>query len=88
MTTALDGSALAGAMSELFAVDITAAVGRCVGCGSSNPVGRIDVYLDAPGSVARCPNCQHVLIRLVRAADRIWLDMQGLQSREIRLEEA
>jgi hypothetical protein len=85
MTTALDGSALAGAMSELFAVDITQAVGRCVGCGTSNPVGRVDVYLDAPGSVARCPSCQHVLIRLVRGPDRIWLDMQGVQSLEIRL---
>jgi Family of unknown function (DUF6510) len=85
MTTPLDGSALAGAMAELFAVDLTSAIGRCVGCGISNPLGRVEVYMDAPGAVARCPNCQHVLMRLVRSPDRVWLDMQGIRSLELQL---
>lgn len=83
MTTPLDGSALAGAMSELFAVDLTTAMGRCAGCGTSHPIGRVDVYLNAPGAVARCPSCQHIMLRLVRSPDRIWLDMQGLRSLEL-----
>jgi hypothetical protein len=83
MTTSLDGSALAGPLSEVFAVDITRGVGQCASCGDSNPMGRVDVYLDAPGSVARCPSCEHVMIRLTRSPDRLWLDMRGLVSLEL-----
>ena len=32
----------------------------------------------APGVVARCPNCDQVLLRLVRGPDRAWLDLRGL----------
>jgi len=32
--TFLDGNAMAGALGEVFAVDVTAAVGRCDGCGA------------------------------------------------------
>jgi hypothetical protein len=85
MSTPLDGSALAGPLSELFAVDITRGIGRCASCGDSNPIGRVDVYLDAPGSVARCPSCQGVLIRLTRSPDRLWIDLQGLVSLELRM---
>jgi hypothetical protein len=83
MTASLDGSALAGALSEVFAVDITRGIGRCASCGDSNPIGRVDVYLTAPGSVARCPSCENVLIRLTRSPDRLWIDMQGLVCLEL-----
>ena len=39
MTTEhLDGNALAGPLGEIFAVDVTAAVGRCASCGLTGPI--------------------------------------------------
>ena len=34
--THLDGNALAGQLSDLFAFDITEAVGRCTNCGRTD----------------------------------------------------
>lgn len=80
----LDGNAAAGELRELFAVDLTAAVGRCAGCGTSGPVGQAHLYSQAPGLVLRCPSCESVLLRLVVAEGRTWLDMRGLVSLQIR----
>jgi hypothetical protein len=73
----LDGNALAGPLSELFAVDVTAATGRCVDCGLAGPVAALRVYAVAPGLVARCPGCGHVVLRLVRTPGAVWLDLKG-----------
>jgi predicted RNA-binding Zn-ribbon protein involved in translation (DUF1610 family) len=62
----LDGNALAGPLSEIFAVDITAAAGRCANCGLTGPVAGLRLYVNAPGLVARCPGCGAVMLRLVR----------------------
>jgi len=72
-----DGNVLAGALSEIFAIDVTTASGRCTGCGSEWPVARLHVYSRAPGYVGRCPDCDHVILRLVRGPDRAWLDLRG-----------
>ncbi|MEN3361134.1 MAG: hypothetical protein V7637_5116 [Mycobacteriales bacterium] len=72
-----DGNALAGPLREVFALDLTAATGRCVGCGVENPVAALRVYGPAPGLVARCPNCADVVLRLVRGPDAAWLDLRG-----------
>jgi DNA-directed RNA polymerase subunit RPC12/RpoP len=90
MTTAdhgdhLDGNALAGPLSELFAVDVTAAVGRCVNCGRTGPIATLRVYGRAPGMVARCPDCDHIILRLVRTPDAAWLDLTGAASLRVRL---
>jgi uncharacterized protein DUF6510 len=79
MTTAefTDGNALAGPMGELFAVDITAAVGRCAGCGRVDAVAGLRVYTNAPGLVARCAGCDAVVLRLVRGPDFAFLDLRG-----------
>ena len=74
----LDGNAAAGALSEVFAVDVTAAIGQCAGCGSRGPLGGAASYLDAPGTVLRCQSCDHVLVRVVTSPDRYWLDLRGL----------
>jgi hypothetical protein len=79
----LDGNSLAGPLREVFAVDVTAAIGRCVGCGRVGPVAGMVVYTQAPGLVARCPGCDAVVLRLVRGHDRAWLDLHGLASLEI-----
>lgn len=76
--TYLDGSAAAGVLGEIFRVDVTAAVGRCAGCGRTAVMADTRVYVDAPGTVVRCPGCDAVLVRVVTAPDRTWLDLRGL----------
>jgi hypothetical protein len=81
----LDGNALAGPLREVFAVDVTVASGRCVGCGRVGPIASLVVYPSAPGMVARCPGCDGVVLRLVRGPDRAWLDLRGVTCLEIPL---
>lgn len=81
----VDGNALAGDLREIFAVDLTAATGQCSGCGYKGSVATLRVYRDAPGTVARCPHCEEVVLRLVRGRDRAWLDLRGTVSLEIPL---
>ncbi|GAA2717281.1 DUF6510 family protein [Micromonospora olivasterospora] len=73
----LDGNVLDGPLRELFAVDLSAATGRCESCGTTGPMAGMRVYPHAPGLVARCPACTNVMLRLVRAPDRAWLDLRG-----------
>jgi hypothetical protein len=81
----VDGNDFAGAMRELFATDMTMARGRCVNCGREAMLAEAHVYNRAPGLVARCSGCGSVLMRLVRAPDRAWLDMRGVSSVEFNL---
>jgi len=74
----VDGNELAGTLREIFAVDITVARGRCVGCGREATVAEAVVYDRAPGLVARCSGCEAVLLRVVRGPGRVWLDLRGL----------
>ncbi|MEV7226200.1 MULTISPECIES: DUF6510 family protein [Polymorphospora] len=74
----VDGNSLAGPMRELFAVDVTAADGRCASCGFDAPVATLLVFDHGPGLVARCPNCTEVVLRLVRSPDSAWLDLRGV----------
>jgi hypothetical protein len=76
--TFLDGNAAAGALREVFAVDLTTAIGRCGGCGHTGVFAEARVYLDAPGMVARCPGCEEVLLRLVTTPTDTFLDLRGL----------
>jgi predicted RNA-binding Zn-ribbon protein involved in translation (DUF1610 family) len=85
MNASLDGNVLAGALSELFTIDITSATGQCVSCGTSGAIGQARVYADAPGLVARCPACGQVILRLVRSPGRAWLDLRGVTCLEVPL---
>jgi Zn finger protein HypA/HybF involved in hydrogenase expression len=78
--TRLDGNAIGGVMLELFGVEMTAATGVCRSCGATEQVATLDVYVRAAGTVVRCPNCDSVLMRIVRGRDRTWLDLSGLGS--------
>jgi Family of unknown function (DUF6510) len=84
-TDFVDGNDLAGAVRELFAADVTVARGRCVACGEEGMVAEAHVYYRAPGLVARCSTCDAVLMRLVRAPGRAWLDMRGVTCLEFAL---
>jgi hypothetical protein len=65
--TVLDGNALAGALSEIFITDATTAIGQCANCLRTGPIAETRVYASAPGLVARCPSCEKVVVRVVRA---------------------
>ena len=78
----LDGNAAAGLLGELFGVDVTTARGTCANCGAVEPVGAVHVYR-AAGLVLRCPHCDAVLITVVEAGSRVWVDFRGVRSLEI-----
>src|SRR5258708_19725051 len=68
--TKLDGNAIGGLLREIFTVEMTAAETTCAECGALNAVGRVDVYMQAPGVVVRCPECKQLLILIVHARAR------------------
>ena len=74
----LDGNAAAGELSNIFAMDVTAAEGQCAHCGAIKRFAEAHVYMQGPGLVARCSVCQHVLLRLVNANERVFLDLRGM----------
>lgn len=80
----LDGNAVGGALSEVFALEVTSAVTTCAGCGSASPIGALPAYTDAPGVVLRCSSCDRVQLRLVAGRGRYWLDLSGVRSVELR----
>jgi hypothetical protein len=79
----LDGNALAGALAEIFAVEVTAATGQCDGCGRSGVLAEARLWTDAPGLVLRCVGCDGVLLRVVTGDGRTWLDLRGLRSMQL-----
>jgi hypothetical protein len=85
MTDMLDGNAAAGALADLFVLDMTVAVTTCAGCGDSRPLGELHAYLQAPGVVLRCASCGAVQVRVVRARDRAWVDLRGVRVFELAL---
>jgi ribosomal protein S27E len=84
----MDGNMLAGTLREIFTMDVTAAEGRCAGCGRVGMVAEARVYDHAAGLVARCPGCDAVLMRVVRAPDRTYLDMHGMSFLELHMPSA
>lgn len=75
--THLDGNVLAGPLSEVFAVDLTAAERHCARCGDRGALARLRVHTDGPGLVAYCPGCGVMVLRLVRTPRTLVLDLGG-----------
>ena len=73
----LDGNAAAGTLTDLFAVDVTAAWSRCASCGTTSMLGAHHLYADAPAVVLRCPTCTEVVLRFASRNDRMLLDLRG-----------
>ena len=78
----LDGNAAAGLLREVFSVEATTAIGTCAGCGAVDAVGAVRLYRSA-GVVLRCPHCDNVLITIVAAGSRTWVDLRGLRTLEL-----
>ena len=81
--TWVDGNVLAGALRTIFAVDVTGARGRCAACGHTGPLAEARVF-PAAGYVARCVSCDAVLMRLVEAPGRTFLDLHGIALLEVQ----
>ena len=79
----LDGNAVAGLLQEVFAAEVTTAIGTCAGCGAVEAVGAVHVY-NAAGTVLRCPHCEAVLMKLVTDGARIWIDVRGVRTLQLR----
>ena len=81
----LDGNAAAGDLSNLFAVDVTEAEGQCAHCGAIRRFAQAHLYIGGPGLVARCADCDNVLLRLVNAQQRVLLDLRGMAYLSVNL---
>ena len=77
----LDGNAIAGLLHEVFATEMTTAVGTCDGCGASEQLGAVHVYRGA-GVVLRCPHCDNVLAKIVVRRSQACVDLSGLRALE------
>ena len=77
-TNYLDGNAAAGELSRIFTMDITNAEGQCANCGARRRFAEAHVYMEGPGVVARCPVCEHVVLRCANTRERVFLDVRGM----------
>jgi uncharacterized protein DUF6510 len=84
VSEALDGNAAAGTLAAVFGIEMTVATGVCGSCGAAGEVGTLRAYVRGPGIVLRCRSCDGVLIRVVEAPGRTWLDLSGLRTLELR----
>jgi hypothetical protein len=73
----LDGNTLAGALGDVVRFDVTTARCRCTGCGTVAELATAVVYKSDAGSVARCRDCGTVLVTLVEAGDRTFVNFTG-----------
>jgi len=78
----LDGNAVAGVLQEVFAFEMTTAVGTCGNCGVAGPIGALHVYRGA-GIVLRCPHCNNVIGKIVRDDTRMWISLSGVRTVQI-----
>jgi Family of unknown function (DUF6510) len=78
----LDGNAIAGLLREVFAAEMTTAIGTCGACGAAGPVGAAHLYRGA-GLVLRCPHCGNTLAKIVRNESRAWIDLRGIRTLQV-----
>lgn len=83
MTDHLDGNALAGTMSGLFAADLTTARVTCAGCGGAGMLGAARVYGAPMGFVARCEGCGDVLLRCAETPEARTYDLRGIAAMRV-----
>jgi len=79
---ALDGNAIGGLLIDVFGEEMTSARGRCASCGAIGYVAEFEVYVEAPGTVARCRSCKSVLMVFVEVRGITCVDLGGLAELE------
>jgi predicted RNA-binding Zn-ribbon protein involved in translation (DUF1610 family) len=65
----LDGNGIAGALGEIFTMDITSAERICQSCGTRAAIGAHRAYQGA-GIALRCPHCGDVAALVGTMGDR------------------
>lgn len=76
---ALDGNALAGALHAHFGAEMTTVTGVCAACGTAAQIGELRVYSRAPGAVARCLNCDSVVMVITEIHGRTRVRLARLE---------
>lgn len=79
----VDGNALAGVMSDVFAFDVTTARARCLACGEVRALAQDLVYGGEQGYVVRCMVCEDVLMVVVPDPEGMRLQMRGMAWLEV-----
>jgi DNA-directed RNA polymerase subunit RPC12/RpoP len=79
---ALDGNSIGGLLLDVFGAEMTTATGVCAECGARGPVAQLVVYLEAPGTVARCRSCSSILMVVVDVRGIKCVDLSGLAELE------
>ena len=79
---ALDGNAIGGLLIEIFGAEMTTASAECANCGAFAVVAEATVYLQAPGTVARCRTCDSVLMVVVERRETKCVDLRGVARME------
>lgn len=78
----LDGNAIAGLLQEVFAVEMTTAIGTCDGCGEAEPVGAAHVFRGA-GVVMRCPHCGNALVTILKDDTHVRIGFVGVRTLQV-----
>jgi len=76
----LDGNAVAGLLSELFACEATTVAVTCSGCSTVACLGEARVFGGRMGAIFRCARCDTAIVRLVHLPTGYWLDMRGARN--------
>jgi hypothetical protein len=79
----LDGNAIGGQLLAVFGIEMTVAVATCGSCGARGALAEVEVYVHCPGTVARCPACGSVLLRVVESRERTWVSLDGIRTLEL-----
>jgi Family of unknown function (DUF6510) len=79
---ALDGNAIGGLLLEVFGAEMTSARGVCAHCGATGYLAEFEVYLQGPGTVARCRSCSGLLMVFVEVRGVRCVDLRGLAELE------
>lgn len=72
-----DGNAVAGALSQIFAFDVTRMIVMCGACGSESSLGALRLYGDTMGMILRCVRCGEINLRALQFNGIISLDARG-----------
>ena len=73
----LDANAVAGELTEMMGVDITAYLARCAHCGNRDAIGSLRAWTQGPGIVLRCVICSEIVIRWVHTPTGPRVDLRG-----------
>jgi hypothetical protein len=73
----MDANAVAGLLTEIFGMDMTAEPTECAHCGNQAEIGTLLAFIQGPGVVLRCSACSQIVLRIIQTPDAIYLDARG-----------